>query len=236
MRIIFIRHAEPDYSIDSLTEKGVAEAQALNARILTWPNDFNYYCSPLGRARLTCEIALNDTDKESETLQWLKEFDVPVKYENNQHHIPWDFMPSFWTNDDKLLSYKNWMNSDIMKTGAVSEEYSKVANELDMLLEQYGYVRDGNIYKVEKHSDETIVLFSHMGISFMLLGHLLNVSPISLIHGMCLLPSSVSILQTEEREDGIASFRASTIGDVSHLRSAGIPVSKMGYFADVFQK
>ena len=27
MKLIFIRHAEPDYSIDSLTEKGFYEAQ-----------------------------------------------------------------------------------------------------------------------------------------------------------------------------------------------------------------
>ena len=28
MRLIFIRHAEPDYSIDSLTEKGLAGSEA----------------------------------------------------------------------------------------------------------------------------------------------------------------------------------------------------------------
>lgn len=32
MRLIFIRHAEPDYSIDSLTEKGWREAKLLAER------------------------------------------------------------------------------------------------------------------------------------------------------------------------------------------------------------
>ena len=33
MRLLFIRHAEPDYSIDSLTEKGWKEAELLSRRL-----------------------------------------------------------------------------------------------------------------------------------------------------------------------------------------------------------
>ena len=36
MRLIFIRHAEPDYSIDSLTEKGWREAKLLAERTKRW--------------------------------------------------------------------------------------------------------------------------------------------------------------------------------------------------------
>lgn len=236
MRIIFIRHAEPDYTIDSLTVKGVTEAKALNRRILSWRNDFDCYCSPLGRARLTCEIGLNGTGIDAETLPWLREFDVLVTDGSGARRIPWDFMPSFWTSDEKLLSYNKWTDADIMKTGNIAKEYTEVTNNLDKLLEKYGYRRDGSIYCFEEHSDKTIVLFCHMGISFMLIGHLLNISPVSLLQGMCMLPSSLSILQTEEREPGVAAFRATAIGDLTHLHQAGIPLSEMGYFAEVFQK
>lgn len=49
MKLIFIRHAEPDYSIDSLTEKGFYEAQLLAKRTAGWKVT-DFYCSPLGRA------------------------------------------------------------------------------------------------------------------------------------------------------------------------------------------
>ncbi len=39
MRLIFIRHAEPDYSIDSLTEKGWREAKLLAERTKRWKVD-----------------------------------------------------------------------------------------------------------------------------------------------------------------------------------------------------
>lgn len=54
MKIIFIRHGEPDYSIDSLTEKGWREAYALADRIQKWDVK-DFYVSPLGRAQDTAK-------------------------------------------------------------------------------------------------------------------------------------------------------------------------------------
>ena len=39
MRLIFIRHGEPDYEHDSLTEKGWREAKLLAARTKDWHVD-----------------------------------------------------------------------------------------------------------------------------------------------------------------------------------------------------
>ena len=36
MKIIFIRHGEPNYEIDSLTEKGWREAELLSKRTAKW--------------------------------------------------------------------------------------------------------------------------------------------------------------------------------------------------------
>lgn len=51
MRIIFIRHGDPDYVNDSLTEKGIREAELLAKRVAKWDNITQFYCSPLGRAK-----------------------------------------------------------------------------------------------------------------------------------------------------------------------------------------
>ena len=52
MKIVMIRHGDPDYVNDSLTEKGRREALAL-ARYLSDKHVTKFYCSPLGRARDT---------------------------------------------------------------------------------------------------------------------------------------------------------------------------------------
>mgnify|MGYP003377265772 FL=1 len=52
MRLIFIRHGDPDYEKDSLTEKGWKEAALLAERAALWDIS-DIYCSPLGRAKAT---------------------------------------------------------------------------------------------------------------------------------------------------------------------------------------
>ena len=54
MKLIFIRHAEPDYEKDSLTPKGFREAELLAKRVASWGIK-DIYCSPLGRAKATAK-------------------------------------------------------------------------------------------------------------------------------------------------------------------------------------
>ena len=73
MNIYIIRHAEPDYARDSLTEKGWREAELLSRRLSKIP-DASYYTSPLGRARATASLTMQAVGKEVEVCPWLREF------------------------------------------------------------------------------------------------------------------------------------------------------------------
>ena len=79
MKIIFIRHGEPNYEIDSLTEKGWREAELLSKRTAKW-NVTDFYCSPLGRAKDTASFTLKNAGREAEILPWLREFDADRKH------------------------------------------------------------------------------------------------------------------------------------------------------------
>ena len=57
MKILLIRHGDPDYTIDSLTEKGWREAKLLSNR-LEKLEIRDFYVSPLGRARATVQPTL----------------------------------------------------------------------------------------------------------------------------------------------------------------------------------
>ena len=63
MRSLLIRHAEPDYSVDSLTPKGRVEAELLSRRMAGY-DIRDYYVSPLGRARDTAAYTLEKTGRE----------------------------------------------------------------------------------------------------------------------------------------------------------------------------
>lgn len=233
MKLIFIRHGDPDYANDTLTEKGWREAQALSDRVCKWDMKA-IYSSPLGRAKDTASVSLKKLNREAVICDWLKEFFVPVKDPVTQNdRIPWDFMPSYWTKEECMYDKEKWLDAPVMQTGKVAEEYEKVKNGIDAVLAQYGYVRDGQCYIAENPNTDTVVFFCHLGVQFTILSHLLGVSPVVLWQNFYVAPTSVTILETEEREKGIAAFRCKTVGDTSHLYLAEEPVSRSGFFEEV---
>ena len=77
MKLIIIRHGDPDYSIDSLTATGWKEAELLSHR-LSKMDVTAFYCSPLGRAKDTAKPTLEKMGREATVLDWLREFPVVV--------------------------------------------------------------------------------------------------------------------------------------------------------------
>jgi probable phosphoglycerate mutase len=246
MRLIFIRHGDPDYSIDSLTEKGWREAELLSDRVKEW-DVTAFYVSPLGRARDTAGVSLKKIGREATVCPWLKEFIVPIlDPETGEKRIPWDFMPEYWTKEPLLYDKDRWFDAPVMKTGDLKVEYKKVCDGIDGLLASYGYVREGGFYRTAKPrvtaanrgtvpEDATLVFFCHLGATLTVMSHLIGISPVALLQGFFMAPTSITVLASEERREGAAYFRCQTVGDASHLRTNGEPVSAAGFFTGTFQ-
>lgn len=217
MKLLFIRHGDPDYAKDSLTEKGWREAELLADKMEK--TDVTYfYVSPLGRAKDTANVTLKRVGRTAKTYHWLREFHAPVKNpETGEKCGTWDLYPAFLDRYTELLDKNEWYKSPIMKSGNVIGEYKRVTKEFDKLLKEHGYERKNTYYKVNKENSETLAFFCHFGVECVLLSHLINTSPVPLWQGFCAAPTSITTVYTEEREQGIASFRCASFGDVSHL-------------------
>ncbi len=235
MKILIIRHGDPDYSIDSLTEKGRVEAELLADRMAN-ADISAYYVSPLGRARDTLAPTLKRTGASAETLDWLKEFPPQIIDEETgeKKWVVWDMMPDYWTRFPEYFDKDKWCTTPIMKDGGVEAELKKVYDGLDALLAKHGYERHENYYKATRPNEDTIALFCHFGLECVLLSRLMNVSPMILWHGFAAAPTSVTTLVTEERRQGIACFRALSIGDISHLYKADEPAAFAGRFCELY--
>lgn len=261
MRIIFVRHGEPDYSSDSLTEKGKKEALLLAKRAKEWEIK-DVYVSPFGRAIETLEPTLKELNLEAETLPWLREYSYQVFNPIlDRKSCPWDFIPSQLYENPDMISTDKWMTVKPNDSNPeVLDNYESVINGLDGLIDKYGYERCGNFYKrkdgrerymkstvkdmkfatvddyPEDDSEPTILIVCHFGIICLMLSHLLNIPFELLTHGFILPTSSVTIVNTEERWKDEVSFRVQVMGDCTHLLSQGEKISNAGSFARLFQK
>ncbi|NLL75986.1 MAG: histidine phosphatase family protein [Clostridiales bacterium] len=250
MKIIFIRHGDPDYSNDTLTEKGWREAHLLAERVSKWDVK-DFYCSPLGRAQATASCSLKKMNRSATTFDWMKEFYYPITDPvTGRYGVPWDFMPSYWTKEPLFYDKDHWHEAPVLQSNSqIKPAFDEVSDGIDGILAKYGYIRDGLLYRTDvvnvsdtdmsvitkSYSDDTIVIFCHLGVALVMMSHLLGIAPTLLWQNFFLAPTSVTILVTEERIPGEAYFRSQVVGDTSHLHDGKEPISQAGYFAEPFQ-
>jgi len=235
MRIIMIRHGDPDYEKDSLTEKGWKEAALLSERILKL-DVTDFYVSPLGRAKDTASLTLKKMNRTATECQWLREFSPRIHRPDVQDRkmIAWDWLPEDWTKEEVFFRRESWASQKAMQEGSVGQEYQWVTESFDQILAEHGYVREGDIYRVEKPNRDILVFFCHFGVECVLLSHLINVSPMVLWHHTCAAPSSVTTAYSEERRKGRAAFRIASFGDISHLYAGGEEPAFAARFCEIY--
>lgn len=234
MKLLIVRHGDPDYEHDTLPPTGWREAELLSDW-LSREEAKAYYVSPLGRAQDTASLTLKKLGRTAETLDWLREFPPQIRKPNRAgESICWDWLPQDWLSDERFLDRNAWFLPETMAEGHVKECYDRVIAGFDSLLASHGYVRDGLRYRVEQGNGDTIVLFCHFGLECVLLSHLMNVSPMILWHGTCAAPTSITTVVTEERRPGIAVFRMLRFGDVTHLFRRGEQPSFAARFCEQY--
>lgn len=236
MRLVIIRHGDPDYEHDTLTETGKKEAEALAERVSKWDVKA-FYVSPMGRARDTAAYTLQKMGRTAETLPWLREFTRIYVHRpdiDTELRIPWDWVPADWTGREVMFDKDLWKTDPVFSEAGVGEEYDEVVRGLDLLLEKHGYRRNGYLYDAIRSNTDTIVFFCHFGISTVLLSHLIHCSPMVLWHGTMVPPTGITEIVTEERRDGVAAWRAVSIGDTSHLYAAGLKPGFSGLFRECY--
>lgn len=233
MKILIIRHGDPDYEHDSLTEKGEREAALLAERI-AGIEVTDFYLSPLGRARRTYEFTRALTGREAETLPWLQEFRGKiVEPSGARTRICWNFAPQYWTRCPEMFT-PDWLSSPIFQTGDTRAIYDETTRGVDELLARYGYTPLAPLlYAAPDRAPEPVIaLYCHCAVGQAIVAYLTGM-PLPLVwHALFMPTSSVTVLRTEERVPGQTYFRCVQMGDTSHLLKGGEPVSDSGLFSE----
>lgn len=232
MKIIFIRHGDPDYEHDSLTDVGKQQAQALAEYLKDVPVDA-VYSSPFGRAYLTATTCY--PKQKVVVLDWLKEFyGSPTLQDGTTQEITWDFMPNYLDKHPYLYDNNKYLHSAEIVSAGATDKYAYTITQFDELLAQYGYQRNGNVYNVTDSNTKTIICFCHLGLMSVLMSRLMNVSYVLLAQHLCASPSSITVFATEERQKGVAQFRCLGYGTTPHLTLKDMQNSFAARFCEIF--
>ena len=210
MKLLLIRHADPDYENDSLTEKGHLQANLLAEHLKDAKID-EIYVSPMGRAQLTAGYVLKKRGVEANaTFPWLAE-------------LSGEYMPGLWAwgkppveilEREESYTVNGWPEE--VDFGPYMKPVTEsLYSHFDEFMKQQGYIREGFLYTAETDNDKTVAFFCHGGLTVTLLAHLLQISlPASYASFGC-DPSSVTQLDLDIK-DGKGCFRLMRLNDVSH--------------------
>ena len=203
----------------------------LNSRPHDLSKDNNYDHLIKEYLKLTAEaISSNIT-----ICPWLKEFDHLIMLPNqNEKVITWDFLPSFYTSQKDLYNNDKYLDTEIFKSGNIKKYYQEVCSSLDELLSQHGYIRENNYYRVEKESEDEIILVCHFGMMSVLMSHLMNIPYVIIANTMCCPPTGITRFVSEERRQGVAHFRCLCFGETPHLVLENYKPSFAARFCETF--
>ncbi|SCY52940.1 histidine phosphatase family protein [Butyrivibrio sp. INlla14] len=222
MRLIFVRHGDPDYQHDCLTETGRQQAASTALRL----HDEKIkaiYSSPMGRARETASFTAKDHGLDVQNLDFMHEIwwgDKDPDIEDSRkipfEGHPWSIAYKALTSEPSYAGEKSWEEHPYFKNNICMDYFDRINTGIDNLLLQYGLKREGDFYRCVQENSDTIALFAHGGSGAILFSHLLAISfPIvltTLPFGVC----SVSIFAFDAMEGEMAIPRLELFNDMNH--------------------
>ncbi len=223
MRILFVRHGDPDYRANCLTELGHQQAKAASLRLES-ENICEIYSSPYGRARETAMYTAERIEKDIMILDCMKEVswgssDGNELYENGH---PWK-TAEYAVSLGYSLMDERWTKKAHFSNNILFLYVEQIAYEADKWLETLGYRREGDYYRViGDDTDKTIALFSHGGSSSAFLSRLLNLPFFYLCKTLCPAFTAITSISLSNEKGTLTAPKIEYANDAKHIKSESV--------------
>ena len=224
MYLYIVRHGEPDYATDTLTEIGQRQAEAVSHRMAASRIE-EIYASPMGRARQTAAPTAKLLGLPVTVENWAEE----LGRESQTPYPDGKMKNIFMVPTTLLASQENSaidMESSLTACPGLSENgfisrFQYVSDGVDGLIERHGYRRnDRGFYQAVEPNDKRIALFCHAGLTRVVLSHVFNI-PYQMIGSRFLAWfTGVTVIRFKhdvEAGSEVAPYLYS-FGDVGHLQ------------------
>ena len=219
MRLIFVRHGEPDYTHDCLTETGRKQAAAAAVR-LEREGITAIYSSPNGRARETAEHTARRLGLPVTVLEYMHEISWGGEGVPERGH-PWTLSEWLIDREDFDFYSEDWRKHPYFAGNVATQYFDMISEKIDAFMLERGYRHQGTRFLCEGGKEETVAIFSHGGSGACALSRLLAL-PFPYVSTV--LPydyTSIIILEFPVREGEFVHPRIELFNDAAHIRDTG---------------
>ena len=222
MKFLVIRHGDPDYAVDGLTERGKQEAEAL-APYLESLEVRHIYSSSMGRAVATAQPTAARLHLPVIQFDWAREISgryEPVPGERRAaFNIPGSDLRSIAPEPPYPIDYARF---SLYEEEQIEARIQGLKEGINALFAEYGYIREGSRYRLENPSGDVVALFCHDGFGRTLVSYLLGLPILAGWSSLFLKTSSVTSFVMESYDDRYAVPRMIAMSDTTHIRLAGL--------------
>lgn len=222
MLFFYIRHGDPTYVPDGLTELGKKQAEALAIRMKVCNPDRIFSSSSI-RAIQTAEPTARCLEKEIEILDWCHEDytakDFWVKTESGQNN--WCFAIEelkkvFVSKEVRDMDMK-WYEHPYFAKGKYKVGMQRIQTETDNFFASLGYrhVPEQGGYIAERPNDDRIALFAHQGFGVAFMSCLLDIPYPQFCTHFDFGHSSITVI--EFRGEGLVIPKMLQLSNDSHI-------------------
>ena len=176
MRILFIRHGEPDYENDTLTETGFKQAQLVAQRLKDEGIE-EIWSSTHGRAVNTAKFTSDLLGLPIKTADFIRE--ITWGSTNGEELFagghPWDIADEM-ARREMDLNDPDWRSNQFFANNKAVQCVDQIGKGIDGWLADLGYKRNGFFYDhvIEEDHHRTIAFFCHGGSSSAAIAHIMN--------------------------------------------------------------
>ncbi len=229
MLFFYLRHGDPIYDPDSLTELGHKQAEALAKRLALFGID-EIYASTSKRAIETARPTCDLVRKEPTLLDFCNEGhawrDLTVKGEKGTTWLFQDKKIRQLFADPSMVSlYDKWYEHPALAEYDFKRGIDRISSESDNFFRKLGYehIPGTGSYRVIFENTKRIALFAHQGFGIAFLSLLLDIPyPIFSRH-FDTTHSGMTVIEFKN-EDGICHPKILTLSNDSHLYRDGLPL------------
>jgi probable phosphoglycerate mutase len=221
MLLYLIRHGDPDYTTDTLTDKGLEQAEAVAERLKNVGID-TIYASSMGRAMQTAEPLCKRLGIPCISQDWARELSDAMlsTYPDGKQKVLAAVPPAcFWEEDSLELNYRQGVLSPPVRSTTMALELPLLERNINVFLEQFGYKKEGAVFRITENNQQRVALFCHAGVIRAICSILLHI-PVhtmwsSFDHGH----TGVTVLEFRDYGTGLVSPKCLCFSDMSHLQA-----------------
>ena len=219
MLLYIVRHGDPIYETDTLTERGKLQAEAVGKRI--YDSKINrIFSSPMGRAKETAEPACRLLGLEKNIEEWTHEVgdERLTPFPDGKRKSISVIQNTYYRENGNInLSYENSFECDGINQSDMKSAVKFIEEHGNEFLERLGYKEENGVYRILRANEEKVALFCHSVFARAWLSVLLHIPLHIMWSSFSYTHTGVTVIEFKNNENGFTAPKCLCYSDMSHL-------------------